>query len=320
MTMRGIGRKGLAGVAVVTAVALGLGAACRAQVFRAPPVNTAGATATAPAVRLHPPAPTAPPAAPSGSFPNASNTGVPAGTALSAYTGPCTITVANTVIDAQTVTCGTLTITANTTITRSKVNGVVDNSSGATLNISDTEIDGGHDNQPALGFDHINASRLNVHGARQSSTCSDYCVIQDSWFHGQYLQPGSNWHVNGWISNGGTNVTLRHNTLACEPGDNGVGGGCTGPAAAFGDFGPLANITFDRNLFVAGPGSYCLYAGYDPSKPYGSNSTNIVVTNNVFQRGANGKCAYYGAVAAFMPGSGNIFANNTWDDGTALNW
>src|SRR5215831_13844290 len=36
----------------------------------------------------------------SGGWPGPSNTGVPAGVVPTAYTGPCTITVANTVIDA----------------------------------------------------------------------------------------------------------------------------------------------------------------------------------------------------------------------------
>ena len=37
--------------------------------------------------------------------PRLQNTGVPAGTVLTPYTGPCTITVANTVIDSKIVTC-----------------------------------------------------------------------------------------------------------------------------------------------------------------------------------------------------------------------
>jgi hypothetical protein len=41
-----------------------------------------------------------------GPWPNASNTGVPAGTQLSTYAGPCTINAAGTVIDAKTINCG----------------------------------------------------------------------------------------------------------------------------------------------------------------------------------------------------------------------
>ena len=37
--------------------------------------------------------------------PTPQGVGVPAGTVLSAYTGPCTITTANTVIDKKTINC-----------------------------------------------------------------------------------------------------------------------------------------------------------------------------------------------------------------------
>jgi hypothetical protein len=278
-----------------------------------------GATATSPAVRLKPPAP--PPASvPSGtipsSFPSGSNTGVPAGVVLSPYTGPCTITAANTVIDAKTINCTLVIQASNVRITRSKINGNVDSdSSGVSVALEDVEIDGGASQEPAVGYRSVTMRRVNVHGARVSVLCGDSCDIQDSWLHGQYMEPGSDWHVNGYLSNGGSNVIVRHNTLACDVKDNSNGGGCTGPAASFGDFSALSNIVYDGNLLVASPGSYCLYAGYNPSKPYGSNPSGIVVTNNVFQRGSNSKCAYYGPVSAFKPGSGNVWSNNVWDNG-----
>src|SRR5262245_45338166 len=80
----------------------------------APP--TPGTTSPSPsptAVPTPPPSPTA------GGWPDASNTGVPDGTVLSPYSGPCTIVgpVAAT-IDAQLVSCD-LDIRVSTTITRS---------------------------------------------------------------------------------------------------------------------------------------------------------------------------------------------------------
>jgi hypothetical protein len=88
-------------------------------------------------------------------------------------------------------------------------------------------------------------SRLNVYGSRVSVLCGTYCLIEDTWLHGQYLEPVSDWHADGYVSNGGSNVVVRRNTIACEPPGNSNGGGCTGPGAAFGDFGPLPNITYD---------------------------------------------------------------------------
>lgn len=253
-------------------------------------------------------------------FPNASNTGVPDKTRLAEYSGPMTITANNTVIDSKLIR-GELVIAAkNVTVRRSKLIGNIRNEhSDTSVTIVDSEIDGGRSFQPAVGYDNITMTGVNVHGARVSVLCGSNCLIENSWLHGQYLKPDSGWHVDGYLSNGGENVVLRNNTLECEPQGNASGGGCTAPAASFGDFAPLRNITFDGNLFVATPGSYCLYGGHNPDKPHGANPTMIVIKNNVFQRGHNRKCGIWGAVTSFnRTGNGNIFLNNTWNDGLPL--
>ncbi|MFF0816094.1 hypothetical protein ACFYVR_13220 [Rhodococcus sp. NPDC003318] len=249
-------------------------------------------------------------------FPGPSDTGVPAGAVLTAYDGPMTITVPGTVIDARIIR-GTLHVDApGVTVTRSMIAGNIDlDEPTSTLVLEDVEVDGAPTWQPAIGFNNITMRRVEVEGARVSVLCGSNCTIEDSWLHGQYLEPGTDWHVNGYLSNGGSNVLLRHNTLVCDAPENSAEGSCTGPAASFGDFEPLRNITYERNLFAAGPGAYCLYAGYNPDKPFGSDPMGIVVTNNIFERGPNGQCASYGPVASFQAGPGNVWAGNRWDDG-----
>src|SRR6266540_769616 len=70
-----------------------------------PTTSTPNPEPTTPTAK--PPAPTTPPppAPVPGGFPNAANTGVPTGTALTAYTGSCVITAPNTVIDAKIANC-----------------------------------------------------------------------------------------------------------------------------------------------------------------------------------------------------------------------
>ena len=58
-----------------------------------------------------------------GCWPYEGNTGVPAGTTLTTYSGPCTITVDNTVIDSKTVNCSLFIEAENVTITKSQING-----------------------------------------------------------------------------------------------------------------------------------------------------------------------------------------------------
>jgi hypothetical protein len=272
-----------------------------------------------------PTTPTPTPPAQTG-FPGASNTGVPSGTTLTDYTGSCTIS-SSTTITGKTVRCGTLAVRSGTlTLTNSKVIGSIDSdSSGAAVKMTDVEVDAGSSDLPAVGYQGITAKRVNIHGGAKSFACATNCNLEDSWLHGQFLGKSSSTHINGYLSNGGHDVVLRHNSIACDVQNNSAGGGCTGPAAIFGDFSALKNYTFDKNLFVSSTsggqviGSYCIYAGYNPDKPYGSNPSGVVVTNNVFERGDNNKCAAYGPTTSFKSGNGNAWSNNTWDNGGAVN-
>ncbi|MBA2699907.1 MAG: DUF4082 domain-containing protein, partial [Nocardioidaceae bacterium] len=249
------------------------------------------------------------------SFPDAANTGVPGGVSLSAYTGTSMIRADGAVIDSRQVN-GRLSIQAeNVVITHSLVNGNIEIREGGSLTISDSTVDGGTFDGSAVGQYNVTMRRVEVVGARQSLSCNQNCDIQDSWLHGQYIQPGSDWHGDGFVSNGGSDMLVRHNTLACDSETSG-NGGCSGAVALFADFDPITDVTIDANLFTAGRAAYCLYGGYDPGKPYGDNPTNVVITSNVFQRGANRKCAAFGAAAAVADsGEGNVFEGNVWDDG-----
>jgi hypothetical protein len=259
------------------------------------------------------PEPTEDPTEPSGSeWPNADNTGVPAGVTLTTYTGPKTITTP-TVIDRKKIT-GRLIVKAPLTIRNSELTGTIDGDYGQPVVIEDSVIDGGRSESPAVGYSDITLRRTEVKGARVSVLCGSDCLIEDSWLHGQYAPPGSDWHVNGYLSNGGHDVVVRHNTLACDV----SGGACTGPAASFGDFAPLRDITYENNLFKAGPGGYCLHAGHNPGKEFGKDPTRVSVVGNVFERGPGGKCGYWGPATSFLQGNGNSWARNKFDDGTPV--
>ncbi|QQS20304.1 hypothetical protein IPL85_02560 [Candidatus Saccharibacteria bacterium] len=82
----------------------------------------------------------------------------------------------------------------------------------------------------------------------------------------------------------------------------------------------MTDVTFDNNLFMPTTGGYGGTFGYNPAKPYGSNPSYIVVTNNVFQRGPTGICGVYGTVTSFLSsGTGNVWSNNTYEnDGTII--
>ncbi|HQZ84293.1 MAG TPA: DUF4082 domain-containing protein [Actinomycetota bacterium] len=276
---------------------------------------TGKATSPAPA----PTATTAPAAGTVGGWPNAANTGVPSGTSLTPYTGPCTITAANTVIDAKTVNCVLTIQAANVTITRSRINGGVDlrsASSGASFTITDSEVHIGDNLNTGLMRANFRATRVEITGGRRSVYCETNCVIQDSWVHDQGGDPGGDAHFSGIRMS--QNTTIRHNTITCEA-LRGPGTGCSAGLTGYGDFAPVQNNLIENNRFIGGNSTFCAYGGSSPNKPYSSGTRDIRFVNNVFVRGTTGRCGNLGAVASFNASAPrNVWSGNTWDDGATM--
>ena len=263
---------------------------------------------------------TRPPAGPPAEgFPDAGSTGVPDGVALSAYAGPMTVRTAGAVIDAKRVVGGLRITARDVVITRSEIKGTVHVEPSGSVTITDSTVDGGTSPDSAVSQYNLTLRRVEVVGARASVGCAGNCLVEDSWLHGQYMPAGSDWHGDGFLTNGGDDMVLRHNTLACDSRPTGAGGACSAAVAAYGDFEPVTNLVVEGNFFAPSPAGFCMYAGFDPGKPHGRAAAGIVVTDNVFARGSNGRCAAYGPVTAVAPtGRGNVFSGNTWDDGRPL--
>jgi hypothetical protein len=274
------------------------------------------------------------PGGPDGSgrcWPGPDNTGVPAGTTLTDYTGQesepgvCTITTPNTTIDRKIVNCILVIRAANVTITNSKLNTRVlldvddPESRSWSLTIQDSEVDGGQKQLQAIGWGNLKVIRSNIHGGQNAVQCeknSLSCLVEDSYLHGQYIPPDADWHLDGFLSDGGQNMTLRHNYVVCDPPVNSVGGGCTADIAFNPDFAPINGALVERNLLGASPSSaYCTYGGEKPSSPT-PHSFNVVYRDNVFQRGPSGKCGVQGPATEFLlANTGNVWTCNTWDTG-----
>ena len=300
----------------------------------AEPTTTPTPTVTPTASPSPSPTPTEPPPT---SFDPAwweANAGLPPFGLLTTYTGPCTITTPLTVIaDSDTRShCpnGIVVQTTGVLIQRSMMLGLYSDTSTSTVRAEQSDIDGGQDaSYPAVAYRGITLDRVNVHGGQHSLQCSARCTAIDSWFHDTWLPDSSPSHQNGIISNGGGPGLFVHNRIECNhPGGNSAGGGCSGDASLYGDFGVISGWTFDENLFVTTGGSYCTYAGNNPGKQH-PVADHIVYTDNVFQQAFatnNGHdptspgCAYYGPVTGF-PGTssvGNVWSGNVWDTGGAV--
>lgn len=262
-----------------------------------------------------------------GPWPESSNTGVPSGTKLTTFSGSCTVTKAGTVIDAKTVNCDLDIRAADVMIKRSKINGAVglntdlSGSNKWSYTLADSEVNAGLRQYPAVSYGNMTIVRSNIYGGATSVQCGENaltCDVQDSWLHGQRIPSAANWHLGGFLSNGGHNIRIRHNTIVCDAAGSSAGG-CTGDLNLFGDFAVVSDVIAESNYLGANTGlSYCLYGGSATSKQY-PRGDHIVITNNVFQRGTNRKCGEYGPVTSFdTNGTGNVWKDNTWDDGGTL--
>lgn len=279
------------------------------------PTPTVGPTPT-PEPTTAPPTPSP---SPTPTWPGPTNTGVPAGTTLTPYTGPCTITTANTVIDAKTVNCTLHIRAANVVISRSVINGSVENGSGAqpgrTFSIRDTRIEASVDTT-GVGESYFIADRVEIRGGNRGANCYTNCTIRDSWVHGNRITGDT--HASGIRM--GMFTFIQHNTITCDTPDTPQQGGCSADLTGYPDFSPVHHNTIAGNLFLPSEGYYCAYGGATAGKPYSSNPMNatyIQFVGNTFARGPSRHCgapAGGGPITDYAPGrTGNVWSGNVWD-------
>jgi hypothetical protein len=131
-------------------------------------------------------------------------------------------------------------------------------------------------------------------------------LIEGNYIHDETAtDPGS--HLNGTTSNGSTiPLTIQHNTVFNPNGQ-------TDAISLFEDFGAEANVLITDNL-VAG-GGYTIYGGQNPG---GQQAYNIRITNNRFSTIYFSQSGSFGYVTAFDPTApGNVWSGNIWDSSGA---
>jgi len=248
--------------------------------------------------------------------------------ALAKYAGPCVITAANFVVNGKQVNCDLDVRAPNVVIENSKINGLVyldsDNASSAnwSLTLQDSEVDGGAQQRAVVSTGNVTVLRSNIHGGITPVQCDEHnrsCTVQDSWLHGQYMPDGVDWHLGGFLSNGGGNIKLIHNTIVCDHPVNNAGGGCTGDVNFIPNFAPIHGALVQNNYLGANmDASFSTYGGEKSTSQF-PHSDHMVYRDNVFQRGANRKGSAYGPVTGFnVNGPGNQWTNNRWEDGGAV--
>lgn len=262
--------------------------------------------------------PPTPPATPPSAWPDATNTGVPAGVMLTRQ-GLITVTTDGAVIDSAQCT-GIVVRANNVTIRRTLVRGsgdgtaLIDTGDGSAgswtgLVVEDCELDGQNSGvQRGLAFQGFKASRLNIHGVMQGVVMNRDCELHDSWVHDPNYATGT--HKEAVLSNGGSNFVIDRNNL-----DYNQSSTVSAALSLFGDFAPIANVTVSGNLLNGG--GYEIYAGSEAGKKY-PTASNVVVTGNVFGTKYGSKGGWAGFAADFAAGNGNAWSGNVTDQGAAV--
>jgi hypothetical protein len=249
------------------------------QAFTDAAVLVAANTVTATVNAGTPPPPPPPPTG----FPGSANTGVPAGTVLTPYTGPGAVTAAGTVITGKTIGC--IDIDAqNVVIRNSKISCggdyyAVDVGDGASLLIEDSDVDCQSRNANGFGRMNITAHRVDISLCENGLSVAHDVTVEDSYIHDLYMGGGA--HADGMqFEQAAGNVTIRHNTIF------GVGSnGALGTSAFIADYPGHHDWLVENNLF--GGGAYTVYC-------VAGKGTNWVIRNNAFTTRFSAKGGAFG--------------------------
>ena len=222
-------------------------------------------------------------------FPDATNTGVPAGTKLTVVTGNQVYSTPGQVISGMDIR-GCVSIRAdNVTIKNSRITCTTSDAGVKThegacggnnycnrkgILIQDVEIDGGGVSNNGLQYGGFDLLRVNIHGFENGIAWSaEPGSVRDSYIHGLNCTADSNGNCTGGqhpdgmqFSAGQTDVTIDHNTIIAP---------ITNSAIIMYDATGDQNARVVINNNILSGGGFTLYCNNNPS-------TGNRVTNNRF--------------------------------------
>ena len=251
-------------------------------------------------------------------FPTPATTGwAPTGVTLTAYSGPSTITVANTVIDSKDIASCLSVQAKNVTIKRSRIRcvgdfGIQQTGSASGLLVQDVEITsgtGGMLDRAIIFNDGATMQRAYIHHMQRGIAVGNNTTIERSYVGEN--QNGTDAHTSAIMTSGGTShVIVRQNTLQTVPDTNASSAISFYPELWAG--GANTDFLIDGNLLNSG-GEYAVYLGHTPSAGESPN-TNFRFVNNRFGTLYFPLCGNSGPVASWSNVAGNTWSNNTWYD------
>jgi Ca2+-binding RTX toxin-like protein len=221
-----------------------------------------------------------------GSWPDSTNTGVPAGTTLTRYDGTLIINTPGAVISGLDIHGSVVINAPNVTLMNCKITCspsetvavvyVSAAATGATIQDCDLNGSGAPGVKGILGYGTFLRNDISNSEDGIFIDNGNGSLIQDNYIHG--LQ--SNWsgpHYDGIQIEGGiSNVVISHNTVINSHDE-------TSAIMIDNNFGPISNITVDNNLLVGGG-----YTIYVDGQFNSSSVTGVSITNNHMGSGSAG--------------------------------
>jgi hypothetical protein len=212
-------------------------------------------------------------------YPDATNTGVPAGVALTVVNGGVTLTTL-----AKCWRAGHPRLrpvkAPNVTIRRSKVTcmdgyGIAsfpEEYSGGGLLIEDVDVTCPNGPATAIGYYGLVARRVNLHNCENGFDVDDKVTVVDSYIHD--MRPTDTGHTDGIQLAGGSDIAIRHNTIFNPGGTSAI----------------ISNPNQNSNVTIEGICSAWAYTLYCPR----DSSTNFRVIDNRFSTLFGPKSGEYG--------------------------
>jgi hypothetical protein len=242
--------------------------------------------------------------------PTATTAGIPAGTSLTTYTGPMTITTDGTVIDGKTLT-GSLVINANNvTVKNSKIHatgyyGITTSDGHTNVSFINNEIYGTTGDQMYEGIlgDNTFVCGNYIHGFENGLTISDNMTVQSNFIE-KLNSPSSSAHYDGIEVYSGSNIKIWGNNILMTDA-SGAWLGETGAINITPTWANVNNIELRGNWI--GGGSFTL----NLDEQGGYHLTNLTVTNNRWYGSAPSGFAAYGPIRASTLIT--TFTGNVWD-------
>jgi hypothetical protein len=257
-------------------------------------------------------------------YPDATCTGVPAGTALTKVSGDLQVKDDNAVVDGKDVAGCIVVIGTGVTISNSKAQCITVGQSDRArdpanppLIVKDTEVAcPDKDGTTAMGDRNFKAQRVNIHGCENGFDVDSDATIEDSFIHD--LHQSQIAHTDGLQSAVGSNLVIRHNRFDAEtPGACGTPSGhttdCGGTSAINinnDPSGPVSTHTIVADNILAG-GAYTMYCPY-------LTPQDFHVTGNHWSRRFYPNGGAFGPSADCLENDGKPrtteWTGNIWDD------